>query len=181
MKKNNIMSRKKIKLSKWLTLIEKKISLKENKKLKIYHSFKQKNYCSILAINSNEEVILVKQFRPAIEKNTLELPGGLVEKNFSPKKAIIKELYEETGYFAKKLVYLGYLLPDTGRHENLLHCFFSKNLEKKKMKFKRDEDILVVKMSLNKFKNKIISSKFIHALHIAVVGLANIKGFFKFK
>ena len=181
MKKNIIKNRKKIKLSKWLTLIEKKISLNKNKKLETYHSFKPNNYCSIFAMNDKKEIILVKQFRPAVEKYTLELPGGLVEKNFSPKKAIVRELYEETGYFEKKLTYLGHLFPDTGRHENLIHCYFSKNLEIKKMRLKRDKNIEVIKIPLKKFKNEILNSNFMHALHVAIIGLAIIKGLFKFK
>ena len=181
MKKNNIKKIKKIKLSKWLTLLEKKISVEGLNKFEIYHSFKPHDYCSILAINKKKEIILVKQVRPAAEKHTLELPGGLVENNLNPKEAVKRELHEETGYNAKRIVYLGSLIPDTGRHENLIHCYFSKDIEIDKKNFKKEKNIEVIKIPLKKFKNEILDSNFIHALHVAIVGLAIIKGFLKFK
>ena len=46
---------------------------------------------------------MVKQYRPAIEKFTIELPGGLRDKNELPKSTAVRELFEETGYRAKKL------------------------------------------------------------------------------
>ena len=159
--------------------MKKKILLENNRKSEIYHSFKPHDYCSILAINKKKEIILVKQFRPAIEENTLELPGGLIENNLSPKEAVKRELYEETGYSVKKLVYLGHLFPDTGRHENLIHCFFSKDIEIKKNNLKKEKNIEVIKIPLKKFKNEILNSKFMHALHVAIVGIAIIKGYLK--
>ena len=179
--KNKILKKKKNKLSNWVTLIEKKIFLSKNNKIETYHSFRQFDYCSILAVNNKNEVILVKQFRPAIEKNTIELPGGLVDKNLNPKKAILKELYEETGYFARKLYYLGKLLPDTGRHENFMHCFFSKTLERKKMRFIKDKNIEVVKIPLKNFKVFLSKLKLSHALHLALISLAIVQGHLKLR
>lgn len=54
--------------------------------------------CCIVAITTNDEVLLVEQFRPGPEKYLLELPGGNVEENETPLEAITRELLEETGY-----------------------------------------------------------------------------------
>ncbi|XP_055929155.1 ADP-sugar pyrophosphatase-like isoform X2 [Argiope bruennichi] len=43
-------------------------------------------------------LILVKQYRPALKKYTLELPAGVVEPNEKPDETAIRELKEETGY-----------------------------------------------------------------------------------
>lgn len=52
----------------------------------------------ILAITSENKVILVKQFRPGPEKILIELPAGYIDKNESPRQAAKRELREETGY-----------------------------------------------------------------------------------
>lgn len=54
--------------------------------------------CCIVAITTNNEVVLVEQFRPGPEKYLLELPGGKIENNETPLEAITRELLEETGY-----------------------------------------------------------------------------------
>lgn len=54
--------------------------------------------CCVVAITTENEVVLVGQFRPGPEKYLLELPGGNVEKNETPTEAITRELLEETGY-----------------------------------------------------------------------------------
>src|SRR3972149_1181713 len=55
----------------------------------------------VLALTSDNKVVLAKQFRPACEKVLLEMPGEEVEKNQKPIEAIEQELLEETGYKGK--------------------------------------------------------------------------------
>jgi len=52
----------------------------------------------ILAITSDQQVILARQFRPGPEQILLELPGGGIETSETPQQAIERELLEETGY-----------------------------------------------------------------------------------
>lgn len=53
---------------------------------------------AILAITQNNEVILVKQFRPGPNEILQELPGGFIDKDETPEQAAKRELLEETGY-----------------------------------------------------------------------------------
>lgn len=51
-----------------------------------------------LPIYENNKVILLRQFRPAVNEYVLEIPaGGVVEKNETPEHALIRELNEEIG------------------------------------------------------------------------------------
>src|SRR5680860_1592410 len=61
----------------------------------------------VLAMTRNEEFILVRQFRPALRRSTIEFPAGSIEEGESPEGAAARELLEETGYRAGSLQLLG--------------------------------------------------------------------------
>ena len=79
---------------------------------------------AILALTKDDEVILVEQYRKAIEAVTLEIPAGKLEPGESNKKlAAIRELQEETGYVVEEeRLALGY-------SSELITIYYVDNLE----------------------------------------------------
>lgn len=66
----------------------------------------------ILAVDAEEHVILVEQFRVPLDKTCIELPAGLIgdgagEENEDATAAASRELEEETGYRAGRMEVLG--------------------------------------------------------------------------
>lgn len=92
-----------------------------------YYCLQTPDFVSVVALDEKKRLILVKQFRPAIEQTALELPGGHVDKGQKPEEAARQELWEETGYRAESLELLGCLRPDVGRLTNRLWCFWASN------------------------------------------------------
>lgn len=77
------------------------------------------NGVDVLALDQNNNIILVKQFRPGPKKIFTELVAGLVDKGEKPVDAAKRELLEETGYtgdfeFLTKVYIDGY--SDVTRH-----------------------------------------------------------------
>jgi 8-oxo-dGTP pyrophosphatase MutT (NUDIX family) len=171
------IKKKIIRLSKYVSLVVKTVFFK---KKQIFHSFKQNDYVSILAYTKNKKFLLVKQYRPAIEKFTLEIPGGLVDKREKPINAAKRELKEETGYYAKKVEHLGSFYVDVGRLENKIHCYFAKNLIISK-DFNKEPDLEIIEVNLYEFSNLIRQKKIIHFLHVGIVGLAKLKNLINIK
>ncbi|MFC2035785.1 NUDIX hydrolase [Chloroflexota bacterium] len=68
---------------------------------------------AIVAIDVDDNVLLVKQFREAVGKELLEIPAGGIETDENPQDCVRRELQEETGYLPKKIEKLGgfYLAP----------------------------------------------------------------------
>ncbi len=54
-----------------------------------------------LALTINQDVILVRQFRPGPKEILNEIPGGVLEAGETPERAAARELLEETGYRGK--------------------------------------------------------------------------------
>src|SRR5262245_10849958 len=79
----------------------------------------------IFAVTEKGEIVLVRQFRPALNEFTIEIPCGHVDRLESPRKAARRELYEETGYVCRRLKYLGAGRTKMDRIANYEHAFLA--------------------------------------------------------
>jgi ADP-ribose pyrophosphatase len=90
-----------------------------------HYSLRTRDYVGVVAVNSAGELLLVRQFRPAVWGTTLELPSGHIEPGQTPEQAARTELLEETGHEAERFELVGDFSPDTGRLCNRMWCFFA--------------------------------------------------------
>ena len=86
----------------------------------------------------DNNVILIQQFRIAIEREVIELPAGLLEPGEEPIECAARELEEELGYRARELVPLASFYSSVGFADERMHIFLA--VEPKKTKLKRDPD-----------------------------------------
>lgn len=165
-------------ISPWVTLVSKTMSSQWHTGDAIYHSLKQCDYVSVLGVTCDGRIPLVKQYRPALEKVTLELPGGLLEKGEEPASTAARELYEETGFEALGgMRLIGNLAPDSGRLENRLWCYFAKDITINNTGcYLKEPGVQSVEYSITDLFDAIENGGFEHALHIAILGLALMKG-----
>ena len=171
-----IVKKKLVKLSKYINIIENTVRVDSS--LEKYHSFGQSDYVSVLAISKKNKVILVRQFSPALKKSTIELPGGLRDKKEKHSIAAKRELYEETGYIAKKLTFLGSFYPDSGRLENKIYCYFADDIKFDKNHID-EKHVQSFEVTVQELKKLIKKNKIQHFLHVGIIGLANIRGLVK--
>ena len=90
-----------------------------------YYSLRLPDYVVVIATTEEGRVLLVRQYRPAVERYTLELPSGLADPGEAPAETARRELLEETGY-AAEVELLGPLFVDTGRLCNQLWSYVAK-------------------------------------------------------
>ena len=93
-----------------------------------YYAIQCADVAVIVPVNDRGELLLVRQFRPAVDMITLELPAGHIEPGETPEEAARKELREETGHEAGTLELLTKVSPSTARFTNRLWCFFAPNV-----------------------------------------------------
>ncbi len=83
----------------------------------------------ILPVDSNGNILLVRQYRHAVDKELLELPAGSIDPGETPEQAAVRELREETGFKPGKLEGLGGFYAAPGYCTEYLHFFRATQLE----------------------------------------------------
>ena len=86
------------------------------------------SWVNVIPLTSEDNVVMVRQYRHGIQDVTLEIPGGLVEGHDSPEEAAGKELCEETGYRASEMILLGRVHPNPAIQNNVCHTFLAKDV-----------------------------------------------------
>ena len=114
-------------------------------------------------------MLLVRQYRPVVERESIELPSGHIDPGETPEEAVRRELLEEMGYEAHKVELLGTLVPDVGRLGNKLWCFFSNDVTLKP-NFLPEKGIKTMECSISQLMTWVQKGE-IHALNIAVLFL----------
>lgn len=97
----------------------------------------------VVATTPDDEIVLVRQFRPVLNAYTLEIPSGHVDASESPRRAAARELYEETGFVCTRLQPLGVGRLKMDRLTSREHAFFGIGATRDP-KFVKKEEIDVI-------------------------------------
>jgi ADP-ribose pyrophosphatase len=140
-----------------------------------FYSLRLDDYVSVIARTPEDRILLVRQFRAAVKRETLEFPSGHVDPGESPETAALRELEEETGYTTDRLEYLGVLSPDTGRLSNCMWCYYA-NARRMPVPLPKEQGIEVLDCTPAELIEMIRSASFDHALNIAALFMCVVQG-----
>jgi ADP-ribose pyrophosphatase len=85
----------------------------------------------ILSITNQQEIVFVRQYRHGVGEILLELPAGSFDATKEDAAiAAVRELQEETGYFAQKVTKLATLYDNPVKDTNKIHLFLAENVTK---------------------------------------------------
>lgn len=85
------------------------------------------DWVNVLAVTDAGEIILVEQFRYALNLETLELPGGIIDSGQDALASAKQELLEEAGYGDGEWIFLGKYLANAGLQNNYVHSYFCRS------------------------------------------------------
>lgn len=126
------------------------------------------NWVNIIAIDNNQRVILVEQFRHGIEKVTLEIPGGGIDPKEEPLDGAKRELLEESGFEASDWTLLGFVYPNPAIMNNKCYFYLAQNLKQRGNQCLDEHEELQFHLEhIEQVKELIKSAKITHSLVIA--------------
>ncbi|MGA6939072.1 MAG: NUDIX hydrolase [Pseudolabrys sp.] len=172
-----ITARRTINVSPWMQIIEREVKFAPGAKPELYHAVGQQDYTAIVARTPGGQIAIVRQYRPALECFTWELPAGLVDKGETPEVCCRRELLEETGFTARSVRMLGSYAACTARLSNRIHSFFVETGPRSDQPATEPgmELKLVTPEELGAL---ILAGEFVLQLHIGALLLAGMRGHF---
>ncbi len=175
-----IRARRVTKISPWMDVIARDVEFAPGEPLQTYHAVGQSDYLAIVARIPDGRIPIVRQYRPAIESFSWELPAGLVDSGESPADSCRRELLEETGYPALAIHPLGTAAACTGRLSNRIHSFFVEAGERAAA-FEPEPGLTVKLVTPAELQRMIETGEFVQQLHLGALMLAEVHSFLKLR
>lgn len=98
---------------------------------------------AIVALTDEGRICLVRQYRTALGRVTVEIPAGKLDPGEDPLECASRELLEETGMIAEKIAYLTTIATSDGFTDELIHIYMATGLSFSKSSPDADEFINV--------------------------------------
>jgi ADP-ribose pyrophosphatase len=130
----------------------------------------------VLETPAGRQVVLIKNWRIAIEDWVLELPAGTLEAGENPADCAARELEEETGYAAATIQPLGRFYTSPGLTDELMHAYAATGLKHVGQKLEPDERVTVHPLDAGRVIGMITSGELVDAKSIATVLMARQRG-----
>ncbi len=118
---------------------------------------------TVLAVNNLFEVYLVKEYKYGIERDSIELMSGGLDKGETPLEAAKRELKEEIGIVAKEWIDLGVVDPFTTVVHSPNYMFLARNIEEGTSSPDEEEKIKIIKVNFMKAVEMVIQSEITHS------------------
>lgn len=127
------------------------------------------NWANIIPVTQEGNVVLIHQYRHGTERIEVEIPGGVIDAtDVSPLIAAEREMIEETGYTAEKIIPIGEVAPNPAILDNRCYSFLALGAKQQHIPtFDTSEDIVVEEVSLDQIPALIQTGQISHALVIA--------------
>lgn len=83
---------------------------------------------AVVALTESGKIALVRQYRTALDRVTVEIPAGKLEPGEDPLDCAKRELKEETGFVAGRIAYLTTIASSCGFTDELIHLYLATQL-----------------------------------------------------
>ena len=126
----------------------------------------------VVPVDKDNQVVLVKQYRKALEAFLLEAPAGGIEEDETPNDAALRELQEEIGYTSDSIEYMGGFWIAPGFCNEYMHSYIARDLIESQLPPDEDESIEIVSVPISEIPDLIRSGEIEDAKSISALLMA---------
>jgi len=166
-------------ISPWLEVIAREVRFSREAAAETYYAIAQPDYVAVLAVTPDSRILLVRQYRPAIERFSLELPAGMVDRGEDPQATAARELLEETGYPTISIERIGLSATCSSRISNATHSFFVRTGDRA-AGFVEEPGVQVIPVLQSELRPLVLSGEFGELTHLGVLAQASARGLLAF-
>jgi 8-oxo-dGTP pyrophosphatase MutT (NUDIX family) len=160
----------------WFEVVVKDVRYPKQEHARPFYAVEIDDFTTVLAVDQQGRIPLVRQYRPVVERFELELPAGAVH-GASPDEAARRELLEETGHEAGELLELGSIFAEVGRLTSRAWLYFAPGARRvAEPTPPLEEPLELVLVTQAELFAAIRNGEFAVGSHVAAVGLALVRG-----
>ncbi|MBR6249103.1 MAG: NUDIX hydrolase [Muribaculaceae bacterium] len=152
----------------WLTARVDKVQLPDGRINPEHYVLEYPEWVNVIAVTTAGQMVLVRQYRHAIDEVLLELCAGVCEAGETPEQAARRELLEETGFAGGSWREIMTIGQNPSICDNITHCFLAEGVERvADQSLDESEDIEVVIMSRDAVRAMLDRNEMLQALMAA--------------
>jgi 8-oxo-dGTP pyrophosphatase MutT (NUDIX family) len=153
----------------WLTVRKDRCELADGRIVDPYYVMEYPDWANAMAVTEDNKVVLIRQYRHAIGKVLLEIPGGVIDTtDTTPEEAMKRELLEETGYAFSEIYNIGAVAPNPSTSTNLTHMFLATGGKKvQEQQLDHNEEIEVLLADVAEVEQMLRDHQFLQSLHVS--------------
>ena len=125
----------------------------------------------------DDSVILVRQFRISIEREIIELPAGRLEDGEAPEISAARELEEELGYLAGRMILATSYFSTVGFTNEKMYIYLAFDLQETEAKPEWDERIESIKIPISEIETKLSNNEFEDSK--TIIGLRELRDYYR--
>ena len=114
---------------------------------------------AIVPVDADGNILLVSQYRKAVEKELLEIPAGGIEPDETPDDAVRREMREETGYLPRRIQRLGGFYSAPGYSSEYLYLYLATDLVSSPLHAEDTDEITLVRQPISQIPELIAAGK----------------------
>ncbi|HEX4375046.1 MAG TPA: NUDIX hydrolase [Puia sp.] len=155
----------------WFTIRRDTCERADGKIISPYYVYEFPTWVAAVALTQEGKIILVRQYRHALNVTNFEAPGGCVDDtDASLEVAIARELLEETGYHFEKFEQIAKISSNPSTNNNWMHIFLATGGKLvQAQQLDHNEDIEVYLFSIDEVKKLLKENQIVQSMHVTAL------------